>query len=177
MSMPPTPSVSEWWSFRTQRGPATLEPLDEGGLPQRSITIEAGHAGLAGELQDRLQRPGRCGLEPADVPGQVEVGIDDPAGRGQPQRRLHHLLPETGRDAGEPLEPLRQPIPVRCALEHQDDDDRRSQQRVLLHVPGERVGVAHVDLDPTIHTVHILDNVQRVPADNATGVALSIRLH
>ena len=135
--------------------PATLELLDERGLPQGSVTVEAGHSGLAGELQDRLERPGRGGLEPADVPGQVEVGINDPAGRGQPQRWLHHLLPEAGRDAGEPLEPLRQPIPVGCAFEHQDDDDRRSQQWVLLHVPGERVGVAHVDLDGLSQRDHI----------------------
>jgi hypothetical protein len=65
-----------------QRRLGALEPFDEGELPQRAIAIEACHPGFAGELQDSRQRLGRCRLETPDVPRQVEIGIDNPAGRG-----------------------------------------------------------------------------------------------
>ena len=98
-----------------ERRLAALEPLDERELPQRPITIEARHPGLASELQDRRQRLGGCRLEPANVPRQVEIGIDDPAGRGQPQRRQHDPVPKPRRQPRAALEPFRQPIPVRAA--------------------------------------------------------------
>ena len=130
-----------------QRRLAAVEPLDERVLPQRPISIEAGHPGLAGELQDRRQRLRRRRLEPADVPRQVEVGIDHPARRGQPKRRRHHPVPEPGRQPGRALQSIRQPVPVRRAVEDQDGDHGRAQQRIVLHVPGERVAVAHVNAD------------------------------
>ena len=130
-----------------ERRLAALEPLDERELPQRPITIEARHPGLASELQDGRQRLRGRRLEPADVPRQVEIGIDDPTRRGQPQRRRHDPVPKPRRQPRAALEPLRQPIPVRAAIQQQHAHDRRPQQRVLLHVPGERITVAHVHLN------------------------------
>ena len=142
--------------FHDERGLAVLEPLDERVLPQRPIPVQARHPGLTRELEHRSQGLRRCRLEPADVPRQVEVGIDHPAGRGQPQRRQHHPVPEPRRQPGGALQPFRQPIPVRRTVQNQHTDHRRAQQRVLLHVPGERVTVAHVNVQPFTQSSHPL---------------------
>ena len=142
-----------------QPGPAALQPLDERELPERTIAVEAGHAGLAGELQHRRQRLRGRRLEPADVPRDVEVGIDDPAGRGQPQWWQHDPVAEPRNQPRGALEPVRQLLPVRAPLQDQHAHHRRPQQRVLLHVPGEGVAVAHVDLRVLGQRSHLPDHL------------------
>ncbi len=140
--------------FHDDGGLTALQALDERVLPQRPIAVQAGHSGLARELQNRFERLGFGRLEPAYVPRQVEVGIDHPAGGRQPKRCQDHLVPEAGRQSGGEFEPFLQPIPIRRAVEDQDDDDGRTQQWVLLHVPGEGITVAHVNIHVLSHRHH-----------------------
>ena len=123
--------------------PAVGQPFHDGGLPQRVRRVERRHGIPPCELHDLL--PGRKGFPP-EVPRQVEVRVEGPAGRGQPQRRLHHPLPEHGQLPGEAGGTCGQAGGIRRAVESEDRDDRRAQGGVPLHVPGERVAVAHVDL-------------------------------
>jgi hypothetical protein len=144
---PADPVGERMVQFGHDRCLAALQPLDDRELPQRPVFIEAGHAGLARELEHGRERLGGRGLEPADMPVEIEIGVDDPAGGRQAQRRHHDAVPEPRRLARTALKPLHEQVKVEAAIEDRDGDHRRAEQRVLLHVPRERVTVSHVHVD------------------------------
>ena len=110
-----------------ERGPAAVHALDEGRFPHRAHGIEAGGAELPCQFQHGVEGGGHRCLDPPDVPGQVEVGVDHPLGRRQPQRGLHHLLPEHRHRPGKPLETVPHVLEGRCAV------DRRTTATGILN--------------------------------------------
>ena len=137
-----------------ERGPVAFHALDERELPQRAFTVESGHAGLARIVED-VREPARRGHR--DVPGvesELEVVVDDPAWVRESHRRLHDLVPEPRSDTTRTLGAIEEALHVRTPVEHHDTDDRRSQQRVGLHVPRERISVSHV-LIAGLHLRHL----------------------
>ena len=130
--------------LQEQRGPAVLHVFDEVHLPQGAVLVEGGHAQVTGHLQHRVEVLGRRRRQPAKVPAQVEVGVEGPARGGQAQRRHHDLLPEPGDDPGHDVDLALKVIPVRRLLVDRGGDHRRTQQRVVLHLPREGVRLLHV---------------------------------
>ena len=113
--------------LQDERRPTAVHPLDQGGLPHRAHGVEGSRADLSRQVQHGVHGRRCRDLDPADVPGQVEVGVDDPLGRREPQRRFDHLLPEHRHCPGEPLQAVRQVPEGGRSVEPDDDDDRHAQ--------------------------------------------------
>ena len=104
--MPPMPSVREWWTFITSGAATFGQALQERELPERTVVVEGRHAGVPGEGQHG-GHPARLGdASPPEMPGQVEVRVDDPTRRGEPPRGGDELLAKRRGQAGGPLDPL-----------------------------------------------------------------------
>ncbi len=69
------------------REAVVLEALDQDQLPERARAIEGRREDLADEIVELGVVAGGREADPAHVVGQVEVGIVDPEGRAQAQRR------------------------------------------------------------------------------------------
>ena len=140
------PSVSEWCSFMTS---AARSPSSR----STSVNSQSGrvrsNAVIAALRADRDHGPGRVRrrrVDTAEVPGQVEVrsstvqrGVASRAGgsrtrwrNGGMSRVACSSFAASTSQSGARLEPG-------------DGDHRRSEHRIALHVPGERVAVAHED--------------------------------
>ena len=132
--------------LQDHRRPAAFEPLDDRVLPERSGPVEAGHRGGAGQVQHRVERR-LARLHPSQVVAQVEVRVAGPLRRSHAQQRRRDPLAHPRDQPRAPLDLVHEPVPVGRPVEQQHRDDRRPQQRVLLDVPHERVGVAHVALE------------------------------
>ena len=127
-----------------ERRLAALDAFDQGDLPQRAGPVEGGHRRPARERQDRVPRAWRGSGDPAQVEVQVEMRIVAPPGDGEAERGLDDALAERGHQPGYPVDALDEHVPVGCAVEPVDDDDRRAERGVAFHVPGERVARPHV---------------------------------
>ena len=114
------------------RSLAALEPLDEGELPQRAGAVEAAHGGQRGQREHLVPAVGGGDLDPAEVPGHVEVRIGGPPWRGQAPGDIDGSLPERGDLAGRPLHPHHQLVPGGGRLEPGDRDHGRTQFGVAL---------------------------------------------
>ena len=71
---------------------STRQVLDEGELPQRMGGVEARHRRQAGHVDHGVGRVGWRGCHSPQVPGEIEVGIERPAGCRQATRRFHGAL-------------------------------------------------------------------------------------
>ena len=125
---------------------AVREVLHQDAFPQRTGPVEALHGGGSGHLHDvgQLALAGRAGE--AQVVAEVEVRIDLPTRRRGRHRTVRHALAQAGDDATGPLEHAPEVFPFDRSVDDDQRGDRRTQQRVLLDGPHQRVGVAHATL-------------------------------
>ena len=117
----------------------TSSPGGHRPLPQRPGAVEARHARDAGKVEHGRQRLRGRHLDGAEMPREIEVGVNRPPGRCEPQRRFDDAVAKTGHGAARPLRLVTQQLGVRTAVEDEHDHHGRAQQRVALHVPAERV--------------------------------------
>ena len=81
-----------------------LETLDRRPGPQRPGRVEVAHPLGPGEVEDAGERGRACAPDPAHVPGEVEVGVDDPKRSCHPHRWFDETVPQAGNDVARPLE-------------------------------------------------------------------------
>ena len=128
-----------------------FEPFDQRPLPQRPGPVEAAHTRNAGEIEHGRERLRGRHFDGAEMPREIEVGVDRPPGRCEPQRRFDDPVPEAGHGAARPLGLVTQQLGVGTAVEDEHHHHRRAQQRVALHVPAERVAGSHVRIEVLDH--------------------------
>ena len=110
-----------------ERGGTVLQPAHQRELPQRAGVVEAAHGRQRGETEHLVPAVRGRGVDPAQVPGDVEVGVRGPARRGQAGGALDQALPEARDLAGGPLEPLHEVLPAGGLAEPGDADHGRTQ--------------------------------------------------
>ena len=113
-----------------QGGPAACESLDERRRPQRPRDIQRRLQRDLGQIHHLTQRAGLGDAHPAHVKIEVEVRVDDPAGRRRRQRRHHHLLPQPQHLPRRVVESRPEPLPVRCGVENLQRHDPRARAGV-----------------------------------------------
>ena len=122
----------------------TVETFDECELPQRPGAVEAGSRDRLQHVEQRAISAGFGQSHAPQMKVDVECLLDRPARRPEAERRREHALTEPRDQARRPVDAIAQPGEIRNAVEDRNRDDRRSQDRILLHVPHERVFVAHM---------------------------------
>ena len=105
-----------------QRCPSVGQSVDQRHLPQRAGSVEVCHRREPRHFEEGVDGAGPGGSHSAQVEGEVEVGIELPAGRGGGRRR-HHPLPERRHPSAERLEAVDQLVPVRGPVEQNQGDD------------------------------------------------------
>ena len=111
-------------------GPTALEPLDQGGRPQRPGDVQWRLQNHLGEVEN-LAEGARFGHpHPANMKVEVEIGIDHPAGRTRRQRRHDDLLAQSQHLAGGVVEARAESLPIRGRVENLQRHDARSRPRV-----------------------------------------------
>ena len=128
-----------------QRGASAIEVLHQRELPEGVGAVERGHGRVAGERDHRVGGVRRGRVDPPEVPGEVEPVVDRPPRRGEASGRLEDTVAQHRDEPGRPVDVRDEHIPVGARLQPGDRDDRRSKDRIPLHVPGESVGVSHED--------------------------------
>jgi hypothetical protein len=128
------------------RGAVVGEALHERVLPERARAVEAGHRRGARQVEHRVVG-GLAHPDATQVVHEVEVGVGRPVGRTHAQERGRDALAHAWDQPRPTFQPPDEVVPVRRPVEEQHRDDGRAQQRVLLDVPHERVGVAHVRIE------------------------------
>ena len=151
-----------------QGGPPPGQPLHQGELPEGTGGVEGGHARHAGQPDDGVQGVRRRRRHPPHVPAEVEVVVRHPPHRTEPQRRAGQHRAEGRGEAGRPLDAVDEHVPIRGRVQQGDDNDRRPQQRVVLHVEREGIGLSDQRLERPGHGTSATDgypvNVLRPPA-------------
>ena len=110
---------------------AALKAFDQGGRPERPGDVQRRLQHHLGQIKNVAQSAGLGHPDPAHVKVEVEVGIDNPAGRTGGQGRHDDLLAQPQHFAGGILESGLETFPVRRAVENLQGHDPR---------PGPRVG-------------------------------------
>ena len=115
------------------REAVALEPLDQVQLPERSRAVQRRREGLGDRLAELLFAAGRGQLRAAHVVVDVEVGVIDPEGTAELQRRHREPLAQARQqvqaaaDAGEELL-----VAGRLALADQHGADRHVPVGLLV---------------------------------------------
>ena len=136
-------AIGERMVKRPQDGGRTVgQPVDQSDLPERPGSVEGLHLRQTSQLEDADERAGPGSGNPAHVKVEVEIGTILPSRRSR-RRRLNDPLPEDRKLAADHIEPIAQLIPIRGSVEQDHRDHGRSQPRVALHRPCERIGLTH----------------------------------
>ena len=123
---------------------AVGQPLDQNRLPGRACTVERGHRHLLCGRQQLAEAAGLGKPDASQVIVEIEVGIIDPAGIAEAERRHDDLLAKARHHARRPLARCDEALPVGSAVQHLERADRRAQTRVGLGAPHERLEGAHL---------------------------------
>ncbi len=141
--MPPMPSVRAWCTFMTSAARPPVSPSTRVNSHSGRARSNAVIAALRGERDDGVGGVRRRCVDAPDVPGEVEVVIDRPAGRAHPSRRFDNPLTKDRDEPGRPFELRDERVPLGAVLEPGDADDGGPQRGIVLHVPRERIAVSH----------------------------------
>ena len=125
------------------RGPLAVPALHEGHLPQWPVPVEVLLAHLLGDPHERPVRAISGDVEPLEMEGEVEVGIELPARRDGRHRIADHTLAELGNGQRHPGDPVDHQVDLGLLIEDRHGNDDRAQDRVLLHPPHHRIERAH----------------------------------
>lgn len=129
---------------RDERGPTTLEPLDQHEAPERAIAVEPGRR-LDPCVLEQLVDRARFGQH--DVP-EVVVDVDHldrhPLQRAGVERGRGHALPQRRYVVDRSADRCLDTVSVGHPVEDRHRHDRRPQQRVGLDLPHDRVVLAEV---------------------------------
>src|SRR5205823_10981266 len=120
---------------RALRAVGVIETFDEREFPQRAGAIEPGGRDRLQHVEQRALGSGRGKTHAPEMEVEVEGVFDGPARRSEPERWRQDALPQARDEARGAVETRAQAVEIRWPVEHRDRDDRRTQDRVLLHVP------------------------------------------
>ena len=136
--------------LREQCTPAALEAVDQHEVPQRPGPV----VGVLIELRrqvEQLAYRARLGQgDVADVMVQVELRVGCPLRRREPAEAGHDTVSQTRHHCRPVRDPGADAVELDPAVEHRDARTVRVEPRVLLDGPHQRLGVAHLALEPQL---------------------------
>ena len=125
------------------RGAIAVPALDQRHLPERSISIEVLFGHLLGNAQQRSVGAVLGNVEPLEVEGEVEVGIDLPPWGDRRDRIADDPLAKLRDSQGHPRDPVDEQVDIGRLVQHGHRDHDRPQDRILLDAPHDRVERTH----------------------------------
>jgi hypothetical protein len=133
--------------LQNESRPAFAQALDHAELPEGARAVELVHGDRLHQVEQRSQRAVARQAQSADVEGEIEVGIDLPAGRGEGERAGQHAVPQSGNESRRALDLVLEATRVGRPIQEPDHHDGRAQERVVLDGPEKRVAVVHAVLE------------------------------
>ena len=136
-------TVGHHMAHLDDRGRATsLESLYNSEGPERASLVETRHRRLAREFQHAVEGSIARRTNPADVVRQIEIRVDEPAGRRQAKGHFHQPVPQRGKGTAGTFKAVQQRLAVGWSIEDENRSHRLSQQGILLDSPQHRFHVA-----------------------------------